>query len=128
MIVLDASAGVEVLLGTTRGAAIRAALAGHRPVAPAHFDAEVFRALRRWQRRRLMSAAEVTQRIRLLTLFAADRLRLPPLLARADALGERFSPPDSLYVAAARALDAELFTCDAPLAAACAGVAKVRLF
>ncbi|HET7699233.1 MAG TPA: type II toxin-antitoxin system VapC family toxin [Candidatus Limnocylindria bacterium] len=128
MIVLDASAGVEMLLGTARGAAIGAALAGHRAVAPAHFDAEVFRALRRWQRRRQMTAAEVSHRIGLLTLFAADRIPLPPLLARADALGERFSPPDSLYVATAHALDAELFTCDAPLATACAGVARVRLF
>ena len=116
-----------MLLATDRGANVRDALAGHDLAAPAHFDAEVFRALRRARRRRLLTASDLSARLRLLASLAAERVPLPPLLASADALGERFSAPDSLYVALAQVIGAQLVTCDAGLARACTGLVSVRL-
>ena len=127
MIVLDASAAAEMLLGTERGFATADALRGAALTVPAHFDAEVYHALRRARRRSRISPAVLEDLLRRLSTLAAERVELPPLLASANALGVRFSPPDSLYVALARALDAELLTCDEPLAVACDGVTRVRL-
>ena len=125
--ILDASAAVEILLGSARGATAGAILRTNAPVVPSHFDAEVYRALRRLRRRGALSADDLRVRIGALATLAAERIPLPPLLHSANDLGDRFSPPDSLYVALARALDAELLTVDAGLARACDGVAKVRL-
>jgi predicted nucleic acid-binding protein len=113
-VILDASAAVEMLRADTT-------------VVPAHFDAEVYRALRRLGRRGAMDADGLRAAINALATLAVERIPLPPLLQSANDLGDRFSPPDSLYVALARALDAQLITSDAPLARACSGIARVRL-
>ena len=94
---------------------------------PSHFDAEVYRALRRLHRRGVMTTDDLELRVRALAALAVERVPLPPLLVSANGLGDRFSPPDSLYVALARALDAILLTCDAHLADACAGMARVHV-
>ena len=125
--ILDASAAVEMLLGSAAGATAAAMLRADTPVVPAHFDAEVYRALRRLGRRAAMDADGLRAGINALATLAVERVPLPPLLQSANDLGDRFSPPDSLYVALARALDAPLITSDARLARACEGVAKVRL-
>ena len=49
-VVADASALVDVLLGSELGAAVRGRIAGHALHAPAHADAEVLWALGRLQR------------------------------------------------------------------------------
>jgi predicted nucleic acid-binding protein len=127
VIVVDASAIVEVLLGSPRGSLVSDALRGATLATPAHFDAEAYRALRRLRHRGHISSDDLGTRLRALSRLAIERIALPPLLLRASSLGDRFSPPDSLYVALARALGGELLTCDAPLAKACEGVVPVRL-
>ena len=47
LVVLDASAAVELLLRTPAGSRAQAALRGQQVAVPAHFDAEVFSALGR---------------------------------------------------------------------------------
>jgi predicted nucleic acid-binding protein len=78
-------------------------------------------------RRKLLAPSALEAALVALVRFAAQRIE-PRLLLRAiHELGPRFAPQDAAYVALARGLDAELVTCDGPLARACDGVAKVRL-
>jgi len=62
-----------------------------------------------------------------LLALAAERVALPPVLVEAHVLADRFSVGDAFYVALARALRIELWTADARLDRAAAGLAEVRL-
>ena len=65
MIVIDASAAVEVLLRTDAAQEVEAALLASRPaIAPAHFDAEVCSALRRLYTRGRMDRISVRHAVR----------------------------------------------------------------
>lgn len=120
MIVLDASAIVELLLSTSRGQALAArisdpALGLHSP----HLaDVEVTQALRR-----LVREGEIddgSARAALEDLRALDLERHPhePLLDRVWALRKNLTAYDAVYVALAEALDSTLLTCDRRLAGA----------
>jgi predicted nucleic acid-binding protein len=102
-------------------------LRGRHFSVPAHFDAEVYEALRKLDRRGVLSSGQLDAIVPTLVRFRAQRVPLRTLLPEAHALSPRFSARDALYVALARRLDAELFTRDRPLAGACAGVVEVRL-
>lgn len=58
MIVLDASAAVELMLTTPAGAAVARRLRGETVHAPAHFDVEVIGAIRQAVVRQLISDHE----------------------------------------------------------------------
>ena len=129
MIVLDASALVELLLGTQRGHWVSTriadpALALHVP----HLaDVEVVQALRRYVRdgeidRR--GAASVLDDLRSLDL---ERHSHEPLLDRAWALRENLTTYDAVYIALAEALDTTLLTCDGKLAGAPGMAERVEL-
>lgn len=94
---------------------------------PAHFDVEVYAALRRLDRRGALAPGQLDGIVPVLRRFRAERIPLSLLLAPAHALGSRFSPPDALYAALALRLGGELLTRDGPLAHACAGLVDVRL-
>ena len=94
---------------------------------PAHFDAEVYSAFRRQFRQGLLSRAELDRVVPRLASLVAERVALPPLLADAHVLAERLSAGDAFYVALARVRRIELWTADARLDRAAAGLAKVRL-
>lgn len=94
---------------------------------PAHFDSEVYRGLRRLVRRGFWSNPRLDAAVPILAEFTAERVPLQALLLRAHGLGDRFSAPDSFYVALTRAYDGEFVTCDARLAHAAADVIRVRL-
>jgi len=120
MIVLDASAVVELLLGTERGRAVADRIAD--PVlslhAPHLVDVEVAQALRR-----LVQNGELEQddaRIALENLRALDleRHAHEPLLDRIWTLRKNMTAYDAAYVALAEALDAIVLTCDGRLARA----------
>jgi predicted nucleic acid-binding protein len=129
MIVLDASALVELLLGTDLGRSVGARIADpalglHTP----HLaDVEVTQALRRYAREGSLptdSAAAALAELRSLDL---ERHSHEPLLDRVWALRANLTAYDAVYVALAEALAAPLLTCDARLARAPGLRARVEL-
>lgn len=94
---------------------------------PAHFDAEVYAALRRLDRRGELAPGQLDGIVPALQRFRARRIPLSRLLASAHALGTRFSPHDAFYVALAQRLQGELVTKDRALAQACEGLVDVSI-
>jgi predicted nucleic acid-binding protein len=118
LIVLDASAGVELLLQTPVGREIGARLPGTLPVVPAHFDAEVFSALGRLVRAHELEAERLPPILDNLSYAPFQRYPITPLLAEAWELRHNLTQRDALYVVLARRLGAALWTADARLARA----------
>lgn len=120
MIVLDASAVVELLLGTAPGRAVGSRLAD--PALGVHVphlvDVEVAQALRRYVREGEIDAAEAVDALESLGELDVERHSHEPLLDRVWALRDNLTAYDAVYVALAEALDATLLTCDRRLARA----------
>lgn len=125
MIVLDASAIVELLLGTDQGRLIAARIAdpGLGLHAPHLADVEVAQALRRYVREGELEPASAAAAIEALRALDLERHGHEPLLDRVWALRENLTAYDAVYVALAEALDSTLLTCDGRLARA-PGVAR----
>ncbi len=129
MIVLDASALLELLLGTAQGHTIAARIAApelglHTP----HLaDVEVAQALRRYVRERTLDADSAASALADLRALDLERHSHEPLLDRVWALRENVTAYDAVYVALAEALDAPLLTCDGRLARAPGIGARVEL-
>jgi len=129
MIVLDASAVLELLLNTTIGQSVA------RRIAPPHLslhaphllDLEVAQVLRRYVRAGHLSSVRALQALR--DLLQLDLARYPhePLLSRVWALRQNLTAYDAAYVALAEALRAPLLTLDARLAAAPGVKARVEI-
>lgn len=122
---LDASAGVDLVLLTEAGEHVQHRIADAELHTAAHFDAEVFSALARLHRAGTIDAAQVAARLDLVS--SLDIARAPitaPLLREAWSLRENVSARDALYVALARGLDAGLVTTDRRLARAVPGLAE----
>lgn len=117
-VVVDASALVDVLVGTARAAAVRERLQGAVWHAPAHLDAEVLSALGRLSRAGHLQQAEVDERLALLASMPLHRQLLPPLLPGAWARRIDLRLVDALYVELAAQLQAPLVTTDQRLARA----------
>lgn len=120
-LVVDASALVDVLLGTPRAAGVGERISGRMLHAPAHLDAEVLSALGRLHRAGHLSARDVTRRLDLLADVPIERHDLPPLLDGAWRRRDRIRLVDGLYVELASVLDAPLITTDAALGRAARG-------
>lgn len=125
MIVLDASALLELLLGTETGRLVAARISD--PSLGLHVphlaDIEIAQALRRYVRDGeldVTAAANVIADLRALDL---ERYAHEPLLDRVWALRHNLTAYDAVYVALAELLDTTLLTCDARLARA-PGLAK----
>ena len=129
MIVLDASALVELLLDTATGQAVGVRIAD--PMLGLHVphlaDVEVVQALRRYARDGELDAAAAA--VALEGLHALDLQRHPhePLLGRLWALRHNLSAYDAVYVALAEALDTRVLTCDGRLARALGASRRVEL-
>jgi predicted nucleic acid-binding protein len=129
MIVIDASAMVELLFGhSPRAAAVAARIDGDRESlhAPEMIDLEILSVLRSLERRgvdgRLIAGA--------VSDLPAVPLRRYPHLAFSSRIWElrsNLTPYDAAYVALAELLDAPLLTCDARLAGAPGHRARVEL-
>ena len=118
MIVLDASAVMELLLGTDQGRSIATriadpALALH---APHLVDVEITQALRRYVREGEIDGASAAAALDDLRSLDMERHGHEALLDRVWALRENLTAYDAVYVALAEALDSTLLTCDAKLA------------
>jgi predicted nucleic acid-binding protein len=120
MIVLDASAVVELLLGTERGRLVAQRIADpdislH---APHLIDIEVVQALRRYMLEGDLDRRSAEIALGDLRSLDLERHAHEPLLDRVWALRNNLMAYDAVYVALAEALDATLLTCDGKLARA----------
>ncbi len=117
-IVIDASAVVDLLIGSDHTPEIRRAIDGAKTVlAPDHLNGEALSALRRLERRGL-SSQRATQAVADLKALPVKHVPSTPLLDRAWALRENVKPFDAIYVALAQALRCPLLTADGRLAGA----------
>jgi len=118
VIVLDASALVELLLNTATGQTIATRIAD--PALGLHVphlaDIEVAQALRRYTKEGELDAADAA--VALEDLRSLDLQRHPhePLLERVWELRLNLSAYDAVYIALAEVLDTQLLTCDGRLA------------
>lgn len=111
-VVTDASAFVDLLLGSELGAAVERRLARHVLHAPAHVDAEILSALGRLQRAGSVQADAVETMLSRLVAAPIQRHPVSSLLigAWARRFGVRLA--DALYVELATSRDLPLITTD----------------
>lgn len=116
-LVLDASAVVELLLGTATGRRVAARLADDRLQlhAPELLDLQVAQVLRRFERSRQIAADEAATALERLQLLDIERHAHGMMLPRVWALRANLTAYDAVYVALAELLDAPLLTADARL-------------
>jgi predicted nucleic acid-binding protein len=129
VIVLDASAAVELVLQTAIGRKIAHRIADPAVAlhAPHLIDVEVTQAIRRYTRDGALSAAAARAALQDLLDLDVQRHSHEPLLDRAWQLRANLTAYDAVYVALAEALDAVLLTCDAKLARSPITKANVEL-
>ena len=118
MIVIDASAVVEVLLLTPAGLALGARLFEQPSMlhAPELLDVEVAQIVRHYERLGDLSADRGERVIEDLSDLPIERYGHRPLLPRIWELRSNLTAYDAAYVALAEALDATFLTRDARLA------------
>lgn len=118
MIVVDASAALEVLLGGPLAAAVAARVLapGESAHAPHLIDLEIAQGLRRHNLTGLMTAERGDLALETWRALPVRRWDHETLLRRAWALRATLTAYDAAYVALAEALDAVLLTTDAKLA------------
>ncbi len=128
MIVLDASAVVELLLRTDAGVRLAARLADPEVTlhAPHLLDVEVAQVLRRLVLARQLSAERAAEALERLAELDLQRYPHDLFVPRVWELRQNLSAYDATYVALAEALDAALLTTDARLAHARCHEAKVE--
>lgn len=119
MIVADASAVVEFLLGTPAGDRARARMAEAGTVhTPALVDVEVAQAVQRLAREGTIGASHGKALIEILQEMPIDRRQVDPLLPRIWSLRDNLTAYDAAYVALAEALGCALLTFDERIAGA----------
>ncbi len=130
MIVIDASALLEMLLQTPRADQLmeRALKAAERMHAPQLLDIEVTQVLRRLVQRREIAAVRAEQALDDLNDLVIERHEHQTLVSRIWQLRDSLTAYDGAYVALAEALSAPLLTCDAKLAGAHGHRATIELF
>lgn len=112
---LDASAAVELLLGTRAGARVGQELESDAVLAPELLDVEVVSAFARLVRSGAVTPAGAGARVGVLLRLPVRRIPHRPLTARAWDLRDRVRVSDAYYVACAEWAGASLLTTDARL-------------
>lgn len=120
MIVIDASALVELLLGGSPRAAKLAMRIGANTTlhAPQLIDLEVTSVLRSLEARRVLTPAAATRAVVDLLALDVTRYAHEPLVPRIWQLRGHMTVSDASYVSLAETLGVPLVTCDAGLAKA----------
>ena len=116
--IVDASAMVDLLIGSSAGVRVSARLRGHELHVPAHFDAEVLSALGRLQRAGHIGVDRVAAALERLVAAPLERDPLGPLLDGAWGRRHNLRLVDALYAELAHQLGAIIVTTDSRLAAA----------
>jgi len=118
VIVLDASAAIEMLLRTSTGSRVEARVSspGESLHAPHLIDLEVAQVLRRFAAARAIAFARGKEALEDLRDISLVRYPHVVLLERIWELRDNLTAYDAAYVALAEALDAPLLTCDRKLA------------
>lgn len=130
MIVLDASAAVEFLLGTSSGESIAARISrpGETLHAPHLIDVEVTNALRRWVLLGRLSAVRAGEALDDFRDLVLARYPHDVLLGRIWELRSNASAYDGAYLALAEALEAPLISCDRRVAGIPGHQASVEVY
>ncbi len=118
-LVLDASAGIEMIAKSVSGVQLAALIPTDATlwVPDGLFDVEVLAVLRRWDLNSILTASQVAaSRMRLSTL-RLRRASVSSLASRAWQLRSNITFSDACYVALAEALRCELLTADHRLVA-----------
>jgi predicted nucleic acid-binding protein len=115
MIVIDASAVLEILSRTTEGLKLEAGLLSSVLHAPHVIDLEVLNAVRRWERTGVIGPAETTDILNAYLAIGITRYSHTPLVDSIWSLRHNLTAYDAAYLALAQALDAELLTMDSGL-------------
>ena len=118
MIVIDASAAIELTLRTVLGerVEIRALDPNERLYAPYLLDLEVAQVLRRLVHLKEITAARAREALEDFSALVVERSAHRELLPRIWELRDSMTAYEGAYVALAEALDAPLMTCDGRLA------------
>lgn len=129
MIVVDASAVLELLLGTDRAerVAARVLAPDERLDAPHLLDIEVAQALRRLAQLNSITVARAGQALDDLAGLVIERHSHRELLPRMWQLRDSLTAYDGAYVALGEALDAPVLTCDAKLGRAHGHRARIEV-
>jgi predicted nucleic acid-binding protein len=128
LIVVDASALLEVLLRTDAAAVVEARLFGGATLhAPHLLDLEVAQVLRRYERAGELTARRAGEGLEDLTSLRIERYPHHLFLPRIWALRRNATAYDACYLALAEALDAPLVTRDRRLAAVPGHGARVEV-
>lgn len=129
MIVVDASALIEVLLGTSVAGRLAERLFAEDETlhAPHLLDVEVAQVLRRYALAGTLEAERGAQALEDLGDFPITRYPHQPFLFRIWELRRNVTAYDAAYVALAEALAAPLLTRDAKLAASAGHQARIEL-
>lgn len=119
VVVLDASAAVEIVLWTEDGSILSThVLDAEEVVVPDHFHVEVVAALRRMEMRGELTGADAQEALRQVLALHVRRVSTLPLLPDAWKLRHNVTVADALYVIIARRLRVALVTGDNRLARA----------
>jgi predicted nucleic acid-binding protein len=128
VIVVDASAVLEVLLQTERARAVEGELFGGATLhAPHLLDLEVAQVLRRYERGGELSAARGRAALGVFLDLRIERYPHHLLLRRVWELRSNATSYDAVYLALAEALDAPLLTSNRKLAEVPGHGARVRV-
>ena len=130
MIVLDASAAIELVLSTTTGRHVSDRIADEREVihVPHLIDVELIHVIRRFVLRQVIDAARGEMAIRLWRMLDVQRYEHEPFAMRIWQLRDNFSAYDATYVALAEALSAPLITADQRLARAPGSPVRIEIY
>ncbi len=112
---IDASALVELLLGTRAGQRVERLVRGAQVVAPDVITPEVLQSLRRLERSGELAGERASLAVSRLAHSPIVRVPTTGLTLGAWSLRFNLSAYDACYVALARALDCPLLTTDGPL-------------
>lgn len=129
MIVVDASAVLELLLGTERAERVAARLLApdERLDAPHLLDIEVGQALRRLAQLNAITVLRAEEALADFASLVIERHAHRELLPRIWQLRDSLTAYDAAYVALAEALDAPVLTCDAKLGRAHGHRARIEV-
>jgi len=125
-VIVDASAMVDLLVGTSRARFVADRLRGRELHAPSHFDAEVLSAIGRIHRAGHLSARQGKARLERLASAPIERHLLADLVADAWARRHELRLVDGLYAALADSLGFPIVTTDTGFAAAAPAAELIR--